>query len=88
MRIKLRNDISCVSLVVHRVDWIRKEDLVYAINNGVKKINIGPELRIVIGEAILKGSASPNFDVTDYRILMNEVADSLFRYLKNKMSLI
>lgn len=79
---------SNVPLVIHGGDWIDKEDLTYAINNGVRKINIGPELRVVIGETILRGASSPSFDITDYRILMKEVSDSLLQYLKNKMSLI
>lgn len=84
--LKKISKISNIPLVIHGGDWIRKEDLAYAINNGVKKINIGPELRVIIGETILRNVSTPSFDITDYRILMKEVSDSLLRYLKNKIN--
>src|SRR3989344_6504191 len=43
---------SKIPLVLHGGDWIAEEDIKFAIINGVRKINIGPALRLVVGETI------------------------------------
>ncbi|MBI3289796.1 class II fructose-bisphosphate aldolase [Candidatus Microgenomates bacterium] len=71
------NKKSSVPLVLHGADWISQNDIQFALGNGVRKINIGPELRIRVVELVKEISNSPKYDITDYRKLVSKIIDDL-----------
>lgn len=79
---------SSIPLVLHGGDWISHSDLKFAAKNGVRKINIGPELRIAAGETIKNSLISSNFDVTDYRKLISRIINSMYEVVSKKFQIL
>lgn len=73
-------------LVLHGGDWIPEDDLIFAIKNGVRKINIGPEIRIIAGETIKQQTNSSEFDITDYRSLMTQISNAIQKHIEYKLN--
>lgn len=78
---------SEIPLVLHGGDWASKEDIKFAVQNGIRKINVGPELRLIIGETIKDFVNSRNNDITDHRKLIGRVVDNLAEAISEKLQL-
>lgn len=78
---------SNVPLILHGGDWISLPDLKFAKRNGVRKINIGPKLRLMAGETIKLFSDSSKFDVTDHRKLLAKITDSMCKLVSRKFQI-
>lgn len=79
---------SSVPLALHGADWVDGQDLKFAIKKNIKKINIGPELRLIAGHLIKNEASLLGYDTTDHRQLINKIVRSLADCISEKLKII
>lgn len=78
------NDIAAISripLVLHGADFIEPENIIRAVSAGIRKINIGPELRV----EYYKGIVNTRIDdySPDHRVLLSRSRDLIKEKVEN-----
>lgn len=76
--------ITDLPLVLHGGDWVPAKEITHLYQYGFRKVNIGPEIRVAVGQTIKEYIHSDCFDVTDHRPLIKEMEKAVYHIMKAK----
>ncbi|BDG47253.1 class II fructose-bisphosphate aldolase [Parageobacillus sp. KH3-4] len=72
-------------LVLHGADFLNDEELIQAMKNGIRKINIGPDIRVPYYDTLVNFKGHSN---VDHRKALLDAKEAMKRVLEHKLKIV